>query len=110
MPPIMWKIIQISSFAMVFTFKFFFPKHLHYRICVICFKSGILNKEYKNTFYGRDRSFDRITFFRNSSVVLSKFVLKEKIRSFEYRPRLNVLSNDVLLNGLIRSIDLAWLG
>ncbi len=24
MPPIMWKVIQISSFAMVFTFKFFF--------------------------------------------------------------------------------------
>ncbi len=44
----------------------------------------------------RDRSFDRITFFQNSSVVLSKFVLKEKIHSFEYRPRLNVLSNDVL--------------
>ncbi len=78
----------------------------------------------------RDRSFDRITFLRNSSVVLSKFFSKEKICSFEYRPRLNVLlndvlsndvlsndvlsndvlSNDVLSNGLIRSIDLAWLG
>ncbi len=49
-----------------------------------------------NPGYKRDRSFDRITFFRNSSVVLSKFVLKEKIRSFEYSSRLNVLSNDVL--------------
>ncbi len=46
----------------------------------------------------RDRLFDRITFFRNSSVVLSKFVLKEKIRFFEYRPRLFVLSNSVLSN------------
>jgi hypothetical protein len=44
----------------------------------------------------RDRSFDRITFFWNLSVVLSKFVSKEKIRSFEYRPRLNVLSKVVL--------------
>jgi hypothetical protein len=44
----------------------------------------------------RDRLFDRITFFRNSSVVLSKFVSKEKIPSFEYSSRLNVLSNDVL--------------
>ncbi len=44
----------------------------------------------------RSRSFDRITFFRNSSVVLSKFVSKEKFRSFEYRRRLNVLSKVVL--------------
>ena len=45
----------------------------------------------------RARSFDRITFFRNSSVVLSKFVSKEKFCSFEYRRRLNVLSKVVLL-------------
>jgi hypothetical protein len=45
----------------------------------------------------RSRSFDRITFFRNLSVVLSKFVSKEKFRSFEYRRRLNVLSKVVLL-------------
>ena len=46
--------------------------------------------------FRRDRLFDRITFFRNSSVVLSKFVSKENNRSFKNRPRLNVLSNDVL--------------
>ena len=44
----------------------------------------------------RARSFVRITFFRNSSVVLSKFVSKEKLRLFEWRPTLNVCSNDVL--------------
>ena len=44
----------------------------------------------------RDRSFDRITFFRNSSVVLSKFVSKEKNRSCEYRHVSYVLSNSVL--------------
>ena len=46
----------------------------------------------------RDRSFDRITFFRNLSVVLSKFVSKEKICSFEYRPILIILSNSVLIS------------
>ncbi len=45
----------------------------------------------------RDRSFDRITFFWNLSVALLKFVSKEKIHSFKYRPRLIVLSNYVLL-------------
>ena len=45
----------------------------------------------------RDRSFDRITFFQNLSVVLSKFVSKEKNRSCKYRHVLYVLSNSVLL-------------
>jgi hypothetical protein len=44
----------------------------------------------------RDRSFDRIMFFQNSSVVLSKFVSKEKKRLCEYRHVLYVLSNSVL--------------
>ncbi len=43
----------------------------------------------------RDRSFDRITFFRNLSVVLSKFVSKEKKRSFEYRHVSYILLNYV---------------
>ena len=43
----------------------------------------------------RDRSFDRITFFQNLSVVLSKFVSKEKIHSFEFRPICGFLSNIV---------------
>ncbi len=46
----------------------------------------------------RDRLFDRITFFRNLSIVLSKFVSKEKICTFKYRPRLIVLLNTVLSN------------
>jgi hypothetical protein len=44
----------------------------------------------------RDRSFDRITFFQNSSVVLLKFVSIEKRRSFEFSVTFDVLSNDVL--------------
>ncbi len=38
----------------------------------------------------------RLTFFRNSSVVLSKFVSKEKLRSFEFMPRWSFLSKFVL--------------
>jgi hypothetical protein len=51
----------------------------------------------------RDRSFDRIAFFRNLSVVLSKFVSKEKFRLFEYRHVLYVLSNFVLSNSKERN-------
>jgi hypothetical protein len=43
----------------------------------------------------RGRSFGRITFLRNSSDVLSKFVLKEKIRSFEFRAICGFLSKVV---------------
>ncbi len=45
----------------------------------------------------RDRSFDQITFFRNLSVFLSKFVSKEKISFFEFRAICVFLSNVVCL-------------
>ncbi len=46
-------------------------------------------------FINRGRSFVRITFLRNSSDVLSKFVSKEKIRSFEFRAICGFLSKVV---------------
>ncbi len=42
------------------------------------------------------RSFDRLTFFRNSSVVFTNCVLVEKWRSFELMPRWSFLLNDIL--------------
>ncbi len=52
-------------------------------------KSRQLNLCHASRFWAR--SFGRITFFRNSSVVLSKFVSKEKLRSFEFMPRWSFL-------------------
>ncbi len=46
----------------------------------------------------RGRSFDRITFFRNSSVVLMNCILVEKWLSFEWRGICSFLSNVVLSN------------
>jgi hypothetical protein len=78
--------------------------------CLVCFFIGPSNFEVKNRFLrmrsvgreaadyifssvyvysncSRGRSFVRITFFRNLSDVLSKFVSKEIRRSFEFMPR-----------------------
>jgi hypothetical protein len=127
-------------FYLLYSIKCHFYSHsnnLAYPLSSLCVPPGVRVPQVENRCCSihRDRSFDRITFLRNSSVVLSKIVSKEKISSFEYRPRLNVLSNDFLLNdvllndvllndvllndvllndllsnGLIRSIDLAWFG
>ncbi len=48
-----------------------------------------------------DRSFDWITFFLNSSVVLTNCVLVEKWRSFKWRPRWSFLSKIVLSNSCL---------
>ncbi len=77
--------MQKLSMSVIFTSSESYIKHLSVRF---------LNKILRTL--ERARLFDRITFFRNSSVVLSKFVSKEKFRSFEYRRRLNVLSKVVL--------------